>query len=144
MIRHVWTVLCSSASIDRDTNNISLFEVIEQLNVQGDVREPVIVPRPFEIVSLWTRIPLDQPARREARYRLRTPGGRDIPVVTQELDLRQYRRLRTRSRLPALPVDQAGLYSFVVEYREQDRDWSPAAEVPLDVQVSRPAGGEPG
>jgi hypothetical protein len=58
MIDHVWTILCSRAVIDRDTNNMSLLEVIEQLTL-GDASPPVegegLAPIQLELVTLWTR-----------------------------------------------------------------------------------------
>ncbi len=32
MIEHVWSVVCAKTATDRQTNTISLFEVIEQIN----------------------------------------------------------------------------------------------------------------
>jgi hypothetical protein len=37
MVEHIWTVLCSHAVVDKDTNNVSLHNVIEQVNVKGTI-----------------------------------------------------------------------------------------------------------
>ena len=144
MIDHVWTVLCTRSSIDRETNNMSLFEAIEQLTIHDWTGQPGFAPGPFELVSLWARAETDRPCRGEARFLLRTPGGRTAISQTHEVDLRQYRRLRTRRRIPAIPVDGAGLYTFLVELRELDQDqWLQVARIPLEVQVQAAVPQEP-
>src|SRR3989338_5214550 len=58
MINHLWSIACSRTSVDRESNNISLFEVLEQLTLSGGPIQPGkkgVVPILFEIVSLWTK-----------------------------------------------------------------------------------------
>ena len=31
-IKHLWSLICTSSSVDKTSNNISLFNIIEQLN----------------------------------------------------------------------------------------------------------------
>ena len=78
MIDHVWTILCSRAVIDRDTNNMSLLEVIEQLTL-GDASPPVegegLAPIQLELVTLWTRRRDDESESGRARIRFYRPSG---------------------------------------------------------------------
>lgn len=137
MIQHVWSVLCSKASIDRETNNISLFEVIEQIQIQGLADEPGVLPCSLELVSLWSRTEPDKPSRGEARIFLRTPRTTNLMPQTQAVDLQQYRRLRSRLVIPSIPIEGPGIYTFVVECREQGREqWVQVASIPLEVQVA--------
>ncbi len=107
MIDHVWSVLCRRSSIDRETNNISLFDVVEQLQLFEGSEVPSSVAGPFEIVSLWTRSA--EPTRGEAQISLRGPSGRLlIPPLLQEIDLREARRLRARQRLSLIPIEGSG------------------------------------
>ena len=53
MIHHVWTVLCSRALIDRDSNNISIHNVLEQLNIAAPPQPDLALNIHFEILSLW-------------------------------------------------------------------------------------------
>ena len=63
-IRIVWGVLCSLSSIDKDRNNISLFNVIDQVNVpKKDLlkahkqnKKGLIIPIQHEIVFLCRRL----------------------------------------------------------------------------------------
>lgn len=136
MIRHVWSVLCNRSSIDRETNNISLFEILEQLTIHGWDGQPGVLGGSLELVSLWSRIELDRPGRGEARLLLLTPAGNTPISQSYSIDLREYHRLRNRHRMSGIPIEGPGLYIFVVEFRQQDQEqWIEAARVPLEVRV---------
>ncbi len=133
MIDHVWSVLCRRSSIDRETNNISLFDVVEQLQLFEGSEVPSSVAGPFEIVSLWTRSA--EPTRGEAQISLRGPSGRLlIPPLLQEIDLREARRLRARQRLSLIPIEGSGVHVFSIERRLHGRErWDEVATIPVDV-----------
>lgn len=138
MIQHVWTALCSGSSIDKVTNNISLFNVVEQIQFEGWEGEPADVPCFLELVTLWSRVELDREGRGEARVILQTPEGSTGISKPQAVDLRPYRRLRSRAQIPTIRIVGPGLYTFVVELRQQNQEeWVPVARVPLEVQVQR-------
>jgi hypothetical protein len=131
---HVWSVLCLKASIDRETNNISLFDVLEQVRVLPPLEREAIIG-PFELVSLWTRS-AGHPERGQARVTLRGPSGSLQFQQTQEIDLREYRRMRARLRVSVIPIEGAGTYHFSVEVPQvSTEDWAEIAEIPLDVEV---------
>lgn len=78
MIDHVWSILCGKSTTDRETNNLSLFEVIEQINVLGPLPEPaakMALPMPFELVSLWCRANPGEPEESTARIKLLAPNN---------------------------------------------------------------------
>src|SRR6266436_4257430 len=107
MIDHVWSVVCSRSATDRETNNISLFEVIEQLNVLGPLPDPAAraaAPIPFEIVSLWAR---SQPAEAEestGRLTLIAPNGNEAYAQTFPVNLTENLRMRTQMRSMGFPL----------------------------------------
>jgi hypothetical protein len=136
VIVHAWTVLCSRALIDKDTNNVSLLEVIEQIHVEDWRDRPGLAVLPLELASLWTRAEVDIPSRGEARTLFRNPMGDTMATQTNEVDLSVYKRLRNRGQLPALPIDRPGLHWFVIECRQQGSDeWREVSRLPLEVQV---------
>lgn len=142
MIEHVWTVLCRTSSIDRETNNISLFEVIEQIQLApiGQTPERAVAPIQLQIVSLWCRSDLERPSRGQARVAIRVPGGVESGTAIHELDLSQFRRLRTRSMLDRIPIAGSGLYRFIVQLRQDGQDeWSEVANMPLEITIQQTA-----
>jgi hypothetical protein len=95
-----------------------------------------MVPLGFELVSLWSRVELDKPTAGEARITVLTPvGKRSVPNVTA-IDLREFRRLRSRSQIAGLPLDRPGLYWFVVELRQEEQNkWTEVAKIPLEISI---------
>jgi hypothetical protein len=61
MPKHLWTVFCSKSILDRNTNNVSLIEVVEELTIgltQGSAipsDNPVVIPITASLVTLWVR-----------------------------------------------------------------------------------------
>ena len=136
MPRHIWSVLCRSVSTDKDSNNVSLLEVTEQLggSVMGEVK-PDAIPFQLSFVTLWSRSDPDQGEKAAARLRLLGPNGGDAaPSIQQEVDLTHFRRLRTKVLLASLPYRGPGQYEFSVEL-EEDTTWVEVARIPLEINV---------
>ena len=138
MIDHVWSVLCNSATIDRESNNVTLFQVVEQLNVSGpsgaDVSTGVAI-FDAELVTLWSRTNLDHPARSRARIQFVAPDGALLgKPILYDVDLTGYGRLRNRTRISGFPVRGPGKYEFRVEL-EKDSGWETVAKIPVEVRV---------
>lgn len=137
MIQHAWTVLCSRSSIDSESNTLSLFEVVEEVTLDGLITKPGAIPGPFDLVSLWSRARLDSPVEAETRWSLVSPTGKSLMEVAATIDLSQFHRVRARTRLAAVVIDSPGLYWFRGEAREAGAgEWTEVARVPLEVKES--------
>ena len=75
MIDHVWTVLCSQAIIDGESNTMSIQNVLEQITIHDEAGEPVSVPVRYDVVSLWVRTDPETPAQGQMRIKFRAPSG---------------------------------------------------------------------
>lgn len=142
-MRLIWAVLCERSVIDRDTNMVSLINVLEEMTmaVQPPPEAPdaslpqAVIPVPIELVTLWARSDEKIPERGRYRVRLLLPDDR-VPADSEfEVDLTQFLRLRHRSRFPGLPVAGEGTYHFVVEEGAGGGGWATMSEVPLRVVV---------
>jgi hypothetical protein len=137
MIDHVWSVVCSRASTDRETNNLNLFDVIEQVNVLGPLPDPgakVALPIPFEIVSLWSR---RQPAEAEesrGRVKLLAPNGTEVFAQEFPVSLMENPRMRTQMRSVGFPMSGTGRYTFTVEIQRAGGDWESVARIPVQLE----------
>ncbi len=148
MITHIWSVLCARTVIDSETNNISLIDVLEQLNLKV---EPVpdgkvgLVPIPYEVVSFWRRTRSNEPTQGRARLRLLAPDGKEIgPAHEVQLDLSAHPRLRSRARGLGIPVLVSGEYHFTVELQSEDGGtWDEVARIPLQVTIEPAEGAGP-
>ncbi len=138
MIRHVWSVVCASSIIDAQTNNISLINVLEQLNLAAaPPTTPTPIPVPLQLVSLWARDENSTAESATARIRLRTPGGLEDEIGQFAVDLSHYARYRSRMMITHLLVDRAGYYEFMVE-RQSGEGWAEVARVPLQLVIGPP------
>ena len=147
----LWAVLCQTSAIDRDSNNVSLFNVMEEVRLPASV--PVVpmesqdqteaaVPAlgRFQLVILWSRSDEGVGERSRVRLRVFAPGTEDpLTVGESEVDLSQFLRLRHRVNFPGIPMPTpepvAGTYEFIVDCKSADREWEEMARVPLRVVV---------
>ena len=135
MAEHLWTVLCSKAVFDKDTNNVSLIEIIEELAVSPlPEQEKITLPISLELVMLTMRSEPDQPESVAGQLSLLTPEGNKLPSGRFEIDLSEKLRHRTRMRMSTLPLEGPGLYHFLIEFLDKETDkWSEVYRLPLNI-----------
>jgi hypothetical protein len=139
MIRHIWSVLCSKGSVDQQTNAVSLFEVIEelQLRIAPDAEFPMVAPLPVLLVSYWSRVDREVPLQGEQRLRLISPGGEELGSFVGDIDLESAGRSRSFARFPGNRLGGAGRHEWEVAWRiKGEEDWNVAASIPFDLTVS--------
>lgn len=134
MPRLVWSVLCSQPLVDQQTNNVSLINVIEQVQVSLSATGPfpVTIPMGWSIVTLWRREHLDRPERRVGRLRILGPGGGQLGEALFEIDLSEHERARTIATQTHLVLEGAGTHRFVIEVQENEV-WDFRADLPVEV-----------
>jgi hypothetical protein len=144
-LKVIWAILCQSAAIDKDSNNVSLFNVLEEVHVAAELpQEPSpgmemsgLAPLPSELVTLWERTDPDVPEHGYGRIKLILPNGKSWQAGTHEVDLTRFIRLRSRGSIPGIPIGGEGVYRFVIEGKGEDGEWVQMFELPLQVVVQR-------
>ena len=141
-MKAIWALLCERASIDRDTNKLSLFNVIEEVTLPAQQPRSLsealsgdIIPAVMELIVLWARSQEDVSERGFGRIRIMVPGAAPHLLPEYEVDLSKFLRLRARMRLPGIPVGETGTYIFEIEGKSTSDDWAKMFEVPLRVVV---------
>ena len=139
MIKHVWSVLCENRIIDKDTNNISLINIIEQLNfnIPGDQsaeNQPFEIHGVLNVVSMWTRTYHDKPSTGKSRIRIKNPDNKYVALEEIPIDLIQFVRLRSLGSLKVI-FQKTGIYSIIVEV-ESKKGWVEVASIPLEVHIN--------
>lgn len=163
MARHVYSILCRRAVIDREGGQVSIHEVIERLNfekIPGEDSQKLEelkesgqglgVPGGVQLVSWWVRSDYEESEVSACRVRFVTPGGQVTLLPGQStsaspegatldefpLDLSSNTGARRIFRLDGLPRwGGFGLYWFVVEVRDESGQWTEATRIPLEVRV---------
>jgi hypothetical protein len=142
MVDHIWTVFCTRSVIDKGSNNISLFEVLEKISVVGEVQggkdnkeATPVIPVNAHLVTLWARENPSVPEKGRARIIFESPSQKPLFKTNYEINLTSGLRTRTRGNISALPVPESGWYRFSVELSTGSGSWQKVASVPLEVEV---------
>lgn len=138
-MRHIWSVVCSKASIDRETNNISLFEVLEsvQMQITGPFQYPGSVPLEATFVTLWARDNSAEPISAQSQIRILAPDRSVLGTIASAVDLQSNPRTRQITQLKGFPIVGSGPYEFEVAWRANDADgWHVVSRVPFEVSVT--------
>jgi len=136
MIQHVWSVLCQNASIDSQTNSVSILNVIYTImtNVQPVEENPIFVS--MEILSTWAREDENMPVVGESRVLLFHKGKTIIEPIILEINLLNSVFHRNRVTIGNLPLTVTGRYEFRIECKEKDQiDWRLATTIPFFVSL---------
>jgi hypothetical protein len=139
-IEHVWSVLCASSSIDQTTKNVSLFNILEQLNLNKDQveaqkksDEKLLVPFPFHLVSLWRKVGKGNFGG-SMKMEIVDPNDETLGTGESALKFEDSKdRFRATFALPAMPITVPGYYSFRVFLKQEGGQYEKITEIPLQV-----------
>jgi hypothetical protein len=108
--------LCGGSSLDQHSNNVTLFNVVEQVNLQPNVEPPPGAFLPLEVHAYFILGPGEVSQTFELRFALVAPSG--LELLTDSTQHRSSTpRYRTRSLglpAPAVPGD----YQLCVDIRQ--------------------------
>lgn len=139
-MKHIWTVACSHAVVDRDSNNVSLLNIIEQLTIHEAPRPDAILPIQLDVMTLWAREDAEIPTTDNSRLRLISPDGKALGAFESAVDLSSHERSRAKITFQGLPLASSGTYKFIVEQKSEEATrWKRVAEIPLSVTFSEAA-----
>ena len=144
-MKNTWAILCRSASIDKNTNNISLDRVLESIKVvlpseaiKGIKREgkPVLVQFEYALVSLWTKEQREKSkdVRKEATVELVAPDGKTLSELKMTIQIEAAKR-RTRVVLSSNAILLMGGGDYEFRIRLKGRSGAEQVVVPLEVII---------
>lgn len=145
MIKHIWTVLCRESLIDSETNNITLINVFEKLEVNVSLPSKtdatVHIPITYELVTFWAKTDSEKAEEADVKILIISPSGEVLKEVSRKLTIPlNIKRTRARLKISGLKIIESGDYVFRVTLREKDKKrYITVAEVPLQVEVQRKA-----
>ena len=132
-INHHWTILCGSSSVDQQTNNISLFNLIEQLSLnikredwekaRSEGKKGFLAQKQFEIITLWEKGELEDEISAEIEIRLVDPKGNVLHKQPYQLSFAKHvKRHRQRLTWSGIKLTQAGVYIFSINIKYPNSD----------------------
>jgi hypothetical protein len=140
MSRLAWMVVCRKASVDRDSNTVSLLEVAEGIIVLIELEQPpddFVLPIHLELVSYWYRSNRDEPESPEARMRIFDRNNQPFGETALLVDLTTNHRLRSIIKSDGLRIRGAGTYFFTIEVMGPTGDWLEVGRIPFEISFAR-------
>ncbi|HEX2736260.1 MAG TPA: hypothetical protein VHM70_31880 [Polyangiaceae bacterium] len=131
--------VCASSAIDQTSNNVSLFNVVEQINVHPRAGHPPNGLLPLEIHAYWRLMSGEQGQPFETRFVLVAESGLETSSTTfRHRPLTSRFRTRTMG-IPFPPV--FGEYVLRVDFRSNEEDsWQRAQpEWPFSIRLAETA-----
>ncbi len=130
-------MVCRKIIVDKNSNNISIIDVLEQINISGPLPEKEgMLPISFHIVSLWARSDYNMPIQGLGRIEFLDPAKKPIQEFTFDVDLSEKARMRTLGELNGFPFRGKGLHWIKVESRINEKDeWEENAWLSVDIKA---------
>ncbi len=142
-MEHIWSVICQSYIVDRESGNLSLVGIPSRLGFRGDVPDerPFELPLqpPFFLVTLWRTDTDTIGVTESALVKVRAPNGDVIGTFDVLVEFGDTEGHQTYGKLETVLYQQNGVHRFEV-YLYKDGDWSadPVASIPLEIVHEQP------
>ena len=145
-IQHEWSVICSTSLLDKDSNNLSLINLIEQINLKiglesgkkWDKDKGNSFPVNLVIVSRFRKlIPIEEPVNGRVKIDFVSPEEKILGTFEQGFEVgKNLDNIRIRIGVPTLQLTITGIYYFVVSFQDGSTDtFSKAYSIPLKVNL---------
>jgi hypothetical protein len=143
-MKNIWSILCSRAIVDSNTNSLSLFDCIDEAVVGfssvDEMNKPAKdIPALFTIASLW----VDNNSSKERTFNqlveIYDPNKRKLKDFSNnQIFERDKKRLRTLIQVNGLGITSEGQYTIVIKYKSEESDgkYLIASEIPLDIKFT--------
>ncbi len=142
-LQHVWSVLCSNSSVDQQTNNVSLYNVLEQIEVDKEafdakIKEPekdIVAGITYEIISLFKKSNKDKKIVGEQKIEIIDPEAKILMDKSHSLEIPENSgRVRFRIQFQGLKLTVPGEYIFKVSIKDSEtNEFETVAELPLQI-----------
>jgi hypothetical protein len=129
-MKQIWSILCSSSSVDKQTNSLSIYSVLEELTLlksevmqkQKEIKEgslPVVFP--FQLITLWERAESGI-LNETAKIQLIDPHGKTLLDTDYAVKIEQQQeRNRFIASFNAFPFTNEGVYQFKILLKNHDK-----------------------
>jgi hypothetical protein len=139
-IEHLWSVLCATTMVDRETNSLSLMNLVDQLNIDKELQSikklPINIPINFEMVSLFQR--LDKWEEKELEIdsviELLDPQGKLLTHFDFKINFpKGAKRLRYRLKISSVMMTTEGQYQLILKIKDGNL-LREVTKLPLDIK----------
>ncbi len=146
MIKHIWSVLCIRSVIDSDNNNISLMNILEQIEVhikdKKKIKNKIKIPINYELVNFWAKTKADEKVAMTTTVEIIDPNNKKLKTMKKDLVIPTNKlRMRERIKIQGFVFVDPGTYHFRVKYMTaKDKRSKQVAEIPFVVKLIENSG----
>jgi hypothetical protein len=136
-----FAVLCVRAIVDRETNLLSIIDIVEETTFTVPAEaikaaSPIfLLQNPMVLVLDFSRSQANAPETARMRVKTLDPTGNEIGQSEIVLDMQTVTRSRGFVRLAGMPVSSEGIFKYDVQVLGPDESWLPVTEVLLPVKI---------
>lgn len=138
MIKHYFSLICGHAVVDERTKFLSIFDIIEQVNVNAEPDESIRIPMRFDLVSVWAKNDENSLKSGRSRVSLCNSKGSSNNVCEVDIELNDSSFFRSVISFSGIELAGPGLYKFLIEFKQNDSDWEEVSEIPFVVSYNFP------
>jgi len=144
-MKHIWSVLCQKSSIDKESNLISLFDCVEEINLVIDQakapkNDKIIIPIEFQLVSFWVFEDINKIKDNvlEIKIELLDPDKKLLGQFENKFKIKKgISRFRSRITIKGLRITKKGRYTYKVRGKDEgEKGYKVVAELPLDLKLA--------
>jgi hypothetical protein len=141
-MKHVWSIICQQSSIDFESNLLSLYNCLEEINLvidkdQVSREKKMTIPTKFQLVSSWSIEDSSQNNNLETRGEFIDPDGNTLNTFDNSFIIKSgITRFRNRTNIQGFPVTKEGRYYLKVWQKNQAKDFELVAELPIDIKIN--------
>jgi len=136
MIKHHFSLICGHAVVDERTKLLSVFDIIEQINVNADVDQTIQIPMHFDLVSAWMKDENGKSESATSRISLSKPKEILNEIKVVDIDLSKSTFFRSIISFSGIKLTGPGLYKFLIDIKLENKDWEEVAEIPFTVSYN--------
>lgn len=138
----LWGLLCSLSSIDQERNNVSLFNIVEEIGIPQEIFKQEgkkVIPFVFEIVMLLRRIVSstvdDREITTDIEVALVDPEEKELKKIIAPVKFQKgIQRNRLRIRFNTLDITVPGNYGFRISVKNSEGFLKHVGTIPLEVK----------
>lgn len=141
-MKNIWIVLCQSASVDADTNQINLFNCLEglKLKLKPGVAKPEAdsIPIECQLVSMWTKeLGNTDEENVDVKMEFIDPNNKVLHSADASFTSEKGKvRHRHRLFIKGLPITDGGRYYFKTLLKDGEK-YREIARTPLDIEITQ-------
>lgn len=150
-VKPIWAILCQESSVDANTNNVSLFKILEEIkfrlnteeleklknNPKFDSTKPIVLPFSLQLVILWKNLSTKTNFEFPVKIVLKDPDEKILQEIPNNFLFQEGKeRLRTIISINGIPLTKPGEYTYSIMTRQNKDDiFEEITSIPIKIDI---------